>query len=217
MTDEEAMVLDSLWVFDNTRIDLSKVVAGQFPKSHIQRLIQQAATRAESQNQARAGGGRSWSNMAQVMDARFNALRGDQGRQATKKPFGGIRVKKSKDVTSYTEEGYWARELRTEAYDIGCCTLITLYPLTGGGHAVAVFKRLNDTYDFFDPNYGVFRMSLDNLRGCFQHLFWSSLYTVNPPTDHSQLAVYRRPNSPDGSPDARWLKMGYTVFERAPV
>jgi len=46
LTDEEAMVLDSLWVFDNTRIDLSKVVAGQFPKSHIQRLIQQAATRA---------------------------------------------------------------------------------------------------------------------------------------------------------------------------
>ena len=215
LNDEQATVIRKIWALGPDEIDLGRQVPGQLPKSRIQTLISLAATKADSQHRALDSQGRGWANMAGLMDERFNQIRLAAGRQVSSKPFSGIQVRRSKLEETYGQPGQWANELRTEAYEVGCCTLVSLSPGGGGssGHAIVVHRREADSYDFFDPNYGVFRMNLANLRNCFQHLFWAPFFTNNEP--HGNLAVYRRPDTPDGSPDSPWTKMSYTIFERA--
>jgi len=214
LTRPQAELILEVWKLKKTEIDLGLQVPGQLTKQLIQQLIDDAKTREDSQHRALDSKGRGWANMAAVMDAEFREIRIGQGRQVSAKPFSGIQVHRSAMQKDFGEPGEWAYVLRTEAYELNCCTLVSLSPGGGGsGHAVAVHQREADSYDFFDPNFGVFRMSLENLRGCFQHLFWSPKFTDKAP--HGNLAVYRRPSSPDASPDSPWTKMAYTIFKRA--
>lgn len=215
-TRQQAEMLLKFWTLGRDEIDLTLVVPAQLSKERVREVIALAQTRRDQQHEALSADGREWGNMAQLMDARFRQIRAGEGRQVSNRPFSGIRVLRSKTQQAYSSAGHWRAALSREGYSLGCCTLLSLAPRAGSGHAVAVYQRGADSFDFFDPNYGAFRMTADNLDSCFQHLFQAPYFPSPAGTLDGTLPVYRRRDSPDGRPDGEWVQMAYTIFERAP-
>ena len=82
----------------------------------------------------------------------------------------------------------------------------------GTGHAVAAHQTGNDTYNFFDPNFGIYRYDLTNLMHCLQHLFWTPYCRAEPGTLDGDKAVYMRRDRESDPPSPAWNKVAYTVF-----
>lgn len=209
----ELGLLRKVWKIPDKQVDLGYEPAATVTHAQIRGFI---ADKDDSQHRARDAGGRSWSNMAATLDERFNQIRVAEGRQVSSKPFSGMKVRSSYPTRNFDRASQWAYVLDNEGYEQDCCTLISISPGGGGsGHAVAVHQKTPVSFDFFDPNFGTYRMTKENLGFCFQHLFWTPYFEAPEGTLDGDKAIYQRRDSPDASPDSPWTKMGYTIFERA--
>ena len=70
---------------------------------------------------------------------------------------------------------------------------------------------LGADYRFFDPNYGVYKYSLEGLRTALRHLFGRLLSADN--RLDADLPVYRRRTDSTKPKDTKpWTRMSYTIF-----
>jgi Yersinia/Haemophilus virulence surface antigen len=122
-------------------------------------------------------------------------------------------VVNSDSTKNYEKAGEWSHKLMNYGFQNNCCTIIAFSPSEGGsGHAVAVHQKAADEFVFFDPNYGAFRYSKENLKHCFQHLFWTPYIKATKDVLDGEKAVYLRRVKQTDKVEGRWDKMGYTIF-----
>jgi primase-polymerase (primpol)-like protein len=77
---------------------------------------------------------------------------------------------------------------------------------------VAVHE-IGEEYRFFDPNFGVFEYSKDNLRRALQYLFWAPLWKDEEGQD-TDMPVYRRRTTSSPRDPNEWSQMSYTIFTK---
>jgi hypothetical protein len=222
---DEAEMFKNFWkipgekgkIFDN--FNFAYETAGTLTHTQIDTLINNLTGREDPQHKARSADGRHWENFAADLDKKFRQQRLARGKKDDpKKPFGNLKVFKSSPEKNYAGGGNWLYELSTNGFQKGCCTILAFSPSAGGsGHAVAVHQKGVDEFVFFDPNFGAFRYSKDNMERCLVHLFWKPMITAGKGVLDGQRAVYiRRQKDTEKliqkDEDARWDKMGYTIF-----
>jgi hypothetical protein len=119
----------------------------------------------------------SFGAVAQTLDGQFNQARAEAGRNPTNKPFSGITPTLTEtQYVSYAGFAPAINAITTAAgFDNGCGQIagFQIHLPNGGlsGHAVAMYRYNNNSYDFFDPNYGIFRYSRAGLGQAIDHLF----------------------------------------------
>jgi Yersinia/Haemophilus virulence surface antigen len=192
VSNAEAKLFAKLWKvpgrdgFLFEKFDLNMEPAGALPHSDIRDLEELLDSKVDPQHEAHSADGRHWQTL-------------------------------SRPSTVYGTAGQWASQLSNHAFRPNCCTIVTFNPSAGGdGHAVAVYQKGVDELVFFDPNYGAFRYSREDLNLCFQHLFWTPALPVDDKVFDGDKAVYLRRKEEEKDHPVRgpWNKMGYTIFEK---
>lgn len=200
---------------DPNPLDLRYVTAGTLEKSRIASMLAQTGTRSDPQHQPLAGGGREWGQFAGELDDRFDQIRDAEHRKRSSRSFSNLQVAHSVDQKSYASPGHWRGELRARGFRDGCCTIVGVGVPGETGHAVAV-HQIGDDHRFFDPNFGAFKLSLDNLMIAFQHLFDDPYWTDDTGLDANKPVYRRRTNANQPPENSEWTRMSYTVFQLRP-
>lgn len=212
----QAKVLLELWELA-ADLNPTKSPAGVLSKARLSSLHAAALTRVDPQRTARVASGRDWSNLAGQLDDEFKTLRLAAGRQVTKKSFSSVQVLRSSTQKQYGSAGAWSGELEANGFERDCCTILSFsHSGGGGGHAVAVHVT-GQHYHFFDPNFGTFKYTLENLMNALQHLFWAPYFSAEPGSTvlDANKAVYLRRDTVGQAMPAPMNDVGYTIFERA--
>lgn len=199
-----------------SRFDLNQDPAGRLTHSTIRHMIGQLSNSRDEQLEDNIGDGRQWGSVATVLDESARQIRSAAGRQTSKIPFANIQVVRSRPPTIYGQPDQWIRTLTTEGVQENCCTVVSLTPPNGRvGHQIAINQLKPGAFLFFDPNYGVYLFSQENLVKCFAHMFWKPLVRMPDQTTlDADRAVYCRRDVPTGSPLTPWKKVAYTVFQK---
>jgi hypothetical protein len=152
---------------------------------------------------------RSWPSFAAGMDKYFAGQRGAQTRHAPKKLFSGIAA----GLTQVSYENYHGLDAAADALldadefvpGTGVIAGFRINVPKGGkmessGHAVAAFRHNNDLFEFFDPNYAIYRFNRAAVIKAIEYLF-GTIYQENGwrvLTDTGfcamRLSVFRRAN-----------------------
>jgi hypothetical protein len=197
-----------------SKFDCQFTQAGTLSYNDIDFAISNLTAKTDPQLSGGSSHGRHWESFAAQLDARLTEQRTDRGGVGTpKRLFSNLKVVASEPVKNYEEAGQWSYKLMNYGFQNNCCTVVTFSPSEGGsGHAVAVHQKANDEFVFFDPNYGAFRYSKENLKQCFQHLFWAPYIKAAKGVLDGEKAVYLRRAKTTDKVEGVWNKMGYTIF-----
>jgi hypothetical protein len=217
VSNAEAKLFAKLWKvpgrdgFLFEKFDLNMEPAGALPHSDIRDLEGLLDSKVDPQHEAHSADGRHWQTFAAELDDKFRGIRRGDLNNDPKKLFGNIRVTMSRPSTVYGTAGQWASQLSNHAFRQNCCTIVTFNPSAGGdGHAVAVYQKGVDELVFFDPNYGAFRYSREDLNLCFQHLFWTPALPVDDKVfDGDKACIFavrkRRRAIQSGARGTKWV------------
>ncbi|HEY1756937.1 MAG TPA: YopT-type cysteine protease domain-containing protein [Bryobacteraceae bacterium] len=219
VTNDGAVLFKKFWQIPgapNTifaKFNLAKEPAGVLTYTNIQTLIDNLTPRPDAQHSPLSVDGRHWETFAAELDEDFALQRTSRGRDATNKPFSNLRVVSSRPEQNYAGGGQWLGVLMANGLQENCCSVVGFAPSNGGnGHAVAVHQKGVNEFIFFDPNYGAFRYTRENLKNCFQHLFWTPYIQAATGVLDGTKAVYLRRETINHPPEGLWNKMGYTIF-----
>jgi hypothetical protein len=122
----------------------------------------------------------SWRAVAVGMDTYFNNARRGAGRNDTSRPFTGITVASHTGMTIYPGLGaatnaiFAANGFNIDTGIIAGFEILIPQPNAPArvsGHSVALFRRANNSYDFFDPNFGVYRYNQGGVTQAINYLF----------------------------------------------
>lgn len=188
---------------DPNPLDSSMEPAGWVPHTTIQFWIGFMEGLSDSQHKRLADGGREWGQYSKELDKEFSGKR---------KRFGDLSVVGSSNQQTYGDPGVWVGVLMSRAFRHQCCTIIGAGAPKATGHAVAVHE-IGEEYRFFDPNFGVFEYSKDNLRRALQYLFWAPLWKDEEGQD-TDMPVYRRRTTSSPRDPNEWSQMSYTIFTK---
>ncbi|AMY11393.1 cysteine protease domain, YopT-type [Luteitalea pratensis] len=182
--------------------DLGYEPAGFVSRNRIQNWLNTITQGVDPQHSKLADGGREWGQYAKELDDKFSGSK--------KRKFGKIHVVTSSNQQTYGSPGAWRTELLANGFQTDCCTIVGVGAPGDEGHAVAV-HLLGADYRFFDPNYGVYKYSLEGLRTALQHLFGAPFFTDDGLD--ADLPVYRRRTDSTKPKDTKpWTRMSYTIF-----
>lgn len=115
-----------------------------------------------------------WKRTVSAIDEEFDKQRAGAKRESSKKHFGRLQLEASRKTT-YQSAGFWMGAL-FNAFRSGHCTCAGFSAEGRGAHSVAIWQRrnvkdANDSFYFFDPNYGVYSFNEDNLQMALQYCF----------------------------------------------
>lgn len=123
----------------------------------------------------------TWASTAKTMDSRFEADRKTEKRVKadqpfSKRPFSSLTLLGSRSFV-YASAGQWMGALLAHGLKPGAVSKLGFRRSGASGHAVAVWQRKTsltdpDAFYFFDPNYGVFSYTKEQLQDALQILFW---------------------------------------------
>jgi hypothetical protein len=116
-----------------------------------------------------------WRAFAQMLDNWHLEQRQNEERDQSSKRFSQIRIVASTDRRDYGGIRAGLNQLlQLDGFTSGRVLLLGFGLNVNGrvsGHAVAAFRQNQGTYIFFDPNFGVFRYSLQGVFSALQYLF----------------------------------------------
>jgi hypothetical protein len=133
----------------------------------------------ESDRKTTAG----WAAFVTGMDQLHRENRELQGRGESHRKFSSMKVIKSAILAGTNAAANIDSMLSVQGFVAGTVLLMGFDLIVKNnetGHAVAAFKANNGTYQFLDPNYGVYAYDQGGLRSALYYLF----------TDHFGQAIY---------------------------
>jgi hypothetical protein len=115
-----------------------------------------------------------WKRTAEAIDQAFDKQRTDAKREHSKKHFGDLQLEASRKAT-YPITQNWMGAL-FDAFRPGYCTCAGFSVEGQSAHSVAIWQRrksnnANDSFYFFDPNYGVYACNEEGLQRTLQYFF----------------------------------------------
>jgi len=130
-----------------------------------------AEMRDESDRTTSAG----WAAFVGIMDEKHRVNRGNQARGESTRKFSSIKILKSeKAVGGANVKAKIDSMLLLNEFDPGTVLLMGFDLIANGedtGHAVAAYQLNNGTYQFLDPNYGIYAYNQGGLRSALYYLF----------------------------------------------
>lgn len=121
-----------------------------------------------------------WKKTVSAIDQEFEKQRKEAARKESRKHFGRLVLVESRKTT-YPDANQWMGTLLNVAFRPGHCTCVGFNVIGQAGHSVAIWQRrtskeANDSFYFFDPNYGVYACNIlpgkRGLKTALQYLFW---------------------------------------------
>ena len=116
-----------------------------------------------------------WTAFAQLMDGAHKQNREQQLRGDSNRKFSSIKILKSEnEVNGQNVMGKIDYMLLLNEFDPVTVMLMgfdLIHNGTATGHAVAAYQLNNGTYQFLDPNYGIFAYAQGGLRTALYYLF----------------------------------------------
>jgi hypothetical protein len=133
---------------------------------------------------------KEWENAVSTMDEMRNKQRLEPKRKEKQNRFANLVLMASEKQT-YSEAGYWMGALFSNPNPTilvpGYCTVLGFSVDGQPGHSVVIWQRRktkeqNDSFYFFEPNYGVFSYNVlqkqKGLKTALQYLFWRDKQTT---------------------------------------
>jgi hypothetical protein len=144
----------------STYLDITPSTSGKYKVTRVGQWIKVLAEIVESSNHRTEVG---WAAFAKAMDTYHLEKRKEQLRDTpSKRPFSHVRILASSDRQAHgtgTIFAALAALFTIEQFVRGTVLIINFELIDQGrlsGHAVALYKRNDGGFYFFDPNYGVF-------------------------------------------------------------